>query len=331
MGPGGLDEAIANLDVLRDPNLLVGFETADDAAVYALDARRAVVATADFITPILDDPFAFGQVAAANSLSDVYAMGGRPVLALNLLGFPQNTLPPEAVAGILDGAAAVCREAGVVIGGGHTIRDQEVKFGLSVVGLVDPDRLLRNCTARPGDRLVLTKPLGSGALAGAVRAGMLEPDHPDYRALVDTMRALNRCGTELAAAGATSCTDVTGFGLTGHALEMAEGAGVTFTIDTDRLPLLPRAVELCGTGFTCGGTKANLGFTESHIAYADRLGEDWIGLLNDPQTSGGLLFSVPPDRCAEACAAALAHGAVCAVEIGEVQERAASGPHLRFV
>jgi len=317
--------------VLPDPDLLVGFETADDAAVYALGADRALVATADFITPILDDPREFGAVAAANSLSDVYAMGGRPVLALNLLGYPQHELPVTAVAGILGGAADVCREAGVVIGGGHTIRDREVKFGLSVVGFVARDRVLRNCTARPGDRLVLTKPLGSGALAGAVRMGALQPDHAHYRELVEVMSALNRCGIVLPEMGATACTDVTGFGLTGHALEMAEGADVTLVIETSALPLLPRAVELCGQGFTCGGTKANLGFTGSHISYAERLGEDWIGLLNDPQTSGGLLFTVPHARCDEALAAVLGHGAVCAAVIGEVRSHGAGDPHLLFL
>ncbi len=257
-------------------------------------------------------------------------MGGHPLLALNLLGYPQDELPVEVVGGILAGAAAVCREAGVVVGGGHTIRDHEIKFGLSVVGLVDPARLLRNCTVRPGDRLVLTKPLGSGALAGAVRMGMLGPGNPDYEELVAVMRALNRCGTILPEVGATACTDVTGFGLTGHGWEMATGSDVTLVIETDTLPLLPRAVELCGQGFTCGGTKANLGFTEDDISYDPRLGEDMIGLLNDPQTSGGLLFSVPPERCDEAVAAVLEHGATCAVVIGEARAHAAGAPFLLF-
>ena len=203
-----------------------------------------------------------------------------------------------------------------------------MEFGLSVTGSVHPDRILRNSTARPGDRLLLTKPLGTGALVAAMMKGRL--DAAGYDALVASMAALNRCGTVLWEHGAHAATDVTGFGLTGHALEMANGAGVQLVIATGRLPLLPAAVELCGEGFTCGGTRANAGFTGSHIRIDNGLSDAMVGLLNDPQTSGGLLVAVPADRVAELAAAALAHGALCAEEIGEVRRLDDSEPRLVF-
>jgi len=320
---------LASLPDTRHDDLLVGFETADDAAVCRVDEGLAVVSTADFITPIVDDPRTFGALAAANSLSDVYAMGGRPVMALNLLGYPQGEIPPEVIGAILAGAAETCREAGAAVGGGHTVRDVEVKFGLSVTGVVDPDLMLLNTAARPGDRLVLTKPLGTGALAAAFKKGVLDEDGPDYLALVGTMTALNACGAVLPAHGVVAATDVTGFGLTGHAVELAVGSGVELAIDTSRLPLLPDAVGLCGRGFTCGGTKANRGHTARRVDYGD-LDEAMIGLVNDPQTSGGLLFCVPPDRCDEAREAALDAGAPCAPVVGEVRSTLTDGPALRF-
>jgi len=307
-------------------NLLVGYETSDDAGVYRLDGDRALVVTADFITPVVDDAFTFGRVAAANSLSDIYAMGGVPLVALNLAGYPQQEVPAGILKAIFAGAAAVCAEADCVIGGGHTVRDSEVKFGLSVTGLVHPDRILRNSTARPGDRLVLTKPLGTGALIAANRAGQLTPD--EYDALIECMTKLNRWGTLLSDLGATACTDVTGFGLTGHGLEMARGAGVQFVIETAALPCLPRATELCAGGFTCGGTKANARFTGPQLSLAADLDEGLIGLLHDPQTSGGLLIAVPPDRCDALQLSVLAAGAPCAVVIGEVREHRDGQPYL---
>jgi len=315
--------------VIRGPELLVGWETSDDAAVYALDAHQAVVSTADFITPVVDDPFAFGAVAAANSLSDVYAMGGRPIMALNLCGFPDGELPAAVIGEILRGAAEVCREAGCAMAGGHTVRDAEVKFGLAVTGLVDPSRLLRNSTARPGDVLLLTKPLGTGALAAALKQGRLPADGGHARALIDTMTALNRCGPDLAAAGATACTDVTGFGLSGHALEMARGAGVQLRLRTADLPLLPDAVALCGEGFTCGGTKANAGYTGGELDLS-AVDAATAGLLHDPQTSGGLLASVPADRVQACREAALAAGAPCAQIVGEVLAEVPGGPRIIF-
>jgi len=287
------------------------------------------VVTADFITPVVDDARTFGRVAAANSLSDVYAMGGVPLVALNLAGYPQKLVPAEVLGEIFAGAAEVCAEAGCAVAGGHTVRDDEVKFGLSVTGLVHPDRILRNSTARPGDVLVLTKPLGTGALVAANRAGILAPD--EYAALVRCMTTLNRPGRRARELGANAGTDVTGFGLSGHGLEMARGAGVQLVVRTAAVPQLPRAAELCATGFTCGGTKANATFTADLIACAPHLDAGMLGLLHDPQTSGGLLLAVPPDRCDALCRGALADGALCAAVIGEVCSRHAGDPYLRFV
>jgi selenide,water dikinase len=208
------------------------------------------------------------------------------------------------------------------------VRDDEVKFGLSVTGAVHPDKILRNCTARPGDRLVLTKPLGTGALVAALKKDRV--DEAGYEALVTCMTTLNKCGVHLFDLGATAVTDVTGFGLTGHALEVAKGSSVCLTIDTGALPLLPEAVELCGEGFTCGGTKSNASFAGSDIRYADGMGQDMIGLLNDPQTSGGLLIAVPPERLDEMVAFLGEFGTLAASVIGEASSHLPDGPWLDF-
>ncbi len=310
------------------PDLLVGFDTADDAGVYRLDSQRAVVSTADFITPVVDDPFTFGKVAATNSLSDIYAMGAKPLMALNLLGYPPADLPNDQLGAILAGSAETCGQAGCAVAGGHTVRDDEVKFGLSVTGIVDPSRILRNCTAQPGDILVLTKPLGTGALVAAMKKGLLDED--GYKVLVTAMTTLNDVGSQLFELGATSCTDVTGFGLTGHALEMALGSETTFRISCATLPLLPGAVEFCGQGFTCGGTVSNSRFTAEHLHYDQALGEDMIGLLNDPQTSGGLLISVPADRGEGLVDHLQNHGALAYSVIGEVTAHDPQSAFLSF-
>ena len=307
----------------------MGFETADDAGVYRLDDDRAVVVTADFITPVVDDPRVFGRVAAANSLSDVYAMGGRPLTALNLLGFPPREVPAAIISEILAGAAEICAEAGCAVAGGHSVRDAEVKFGLSVTGVVHPQRIVRNSTAQVGDVLVLTKPLGTGALVAAARAGALQPG--EYDVLVRCMTTLNLPGLRLWALGAHACTDVTGFGLAGHALEMAAGADVRLVIEAARVPQLPRAAELCGSGFTCGGTKANAGYAGGSVNASSRLDDGMVGLLFDPQTSGGLLVAVPRDRADALCAAVREDGALCAEPIGEVVAAAPGGARVEFV
>ncbi len=307
---------------------MVGFDTADDAGVYQLTADKAIVSTADFITPVVDDARTFGRIAAANSISDVYAMGGTPLMALNLLGYPPVGLPSHVLGEILSGAGEICAEVACAVAGGHTVRDDEVKFGLSVTGEVHPDRILRNSTARIGDMLLLTKPLGTGALVAANKKGRL--NESQYEALVTCMTTLNHCGALLHELGATACTDVTGFGLSGHGLEMAKGSGAALHIDPSALPLLPAAVELCGEGFTCGGTKTNASFIGQDVRYADAVGQDMIGLLNDPQTSGGLLISVPADRIEEMRAAVRETGALCAAVVGQIAKRSKNDPYLVF-
>jgi len=323
-----LAEILAPIRAAAPADLLVGFETSDDAAVYRLDSERAMVCTADFITPVVDDPHTFGRVAAANSLSDVYAMGGVPLVALNLLGYPPAGVPNAVLGEILVGAGEMCAEAGCAVGGGHSVRDDEVKFGLSVTGLVHPDRILRNSGARSGDALVLTKPLGTGALVAAMKKGALLPG--ELEALVGCMTALNSCGTGLHALGVTACTDVTGFGLTGHALEMAVGSGVTLTISAAQLPQLPRAAALCAAGFTCGGTRSNASHTAGGLRFDPSLDEGLIGLLNDPQTSGGLLVAVPRDRLDGLLAFLRQSGTLAAAVVGEASAHQKDGPWLDF-
>ncbi len=323
-----MSEILAPIQAAAGPNLLVGFDTADDAGVYLVDDDRAIVSTADFITPVVDDPRTFGRVAAANSISDVYAMGGTPIMALNLLGYPPTGLPNHVLGEILVGSGEICAEAGCAVAGGHTVRDDEVKFGLSVTGTVHPAKILRNSTARPGDQLVLTKPLGTGALVAAMKKGRL--DDAGYEALVTCMTKLNSCGARLHDFGATAATDVTGFGLTGHGMEMAQGSNVRLTIDTGALPLLPEAVQLCGEGFTCGGTKSNASFTGGGIRYGGQVGQDMIGLLNDPQTSGGLLIAVPDHKLPEMTAFITDSGALAAAVVGEASEYVPDGPWLDF-
>ncbi len=324
-----MSDILGAIKATAGPDLLVGFDTADDAGVYRLDDQRAVVSTADFITPVVDDPFTFGQVAAANSLSDIYAMGAVPLMALNLLGYPPAGLPNDKLGEILAGGAEICGKARCAVAGGHTVRDEEVKFGLSVTGIIDPARILRNCTAQPGDVLILTKPLGTGALVAAMKKGQL--NDAGYQALATCMTTLNDIGEQLFDLGATSCTDVTGFGLTGHALEMAVGSDTTFTIACETLPLLPGAVEFCGQGFTCGGTVSNSRFTAHHIHYDQALTEDMIGLLNDPQTSGGLLVSVPAARAEDMVAQLRMNRTLAWSLIGHVTSHASQDPHLLFI
>lgn len=323
-----MSQILDPIEAANPADLLVGFETADDAAVYRLDAQRAIVSTADFITPVVDDARTFGRVAAANSISDVYAMGGRPLLALNLLGYPPVGLPNRILGEILAGAAEICREAGCAVAGGHTVRDDEIKFGLSVTGEVHPDRILRNSTARPGDKLVLTKPLGTGALVAALKKGRV--DAAGYDALVAAMTGLNRCGARLHEVGATACTDVTGFGLSGHALEMARGSHAQLCIEASALPLLPDAVTLCAEGFTCGGTKSNASHTGRALQFAEGVEDGMIGLVHDPQTSGGLLFSVPADRLDEALDLLREEETLVRAVVGEVRQRPADAPWLIF-
>ncbi|MCW2707916.1 MAG: hypothetical protein JWM22_1758 [Frankiales bacterium] len=281
--PGELEEVVRGLTGQGSADLLVGLDDGDDAAVLRIDESTAIVATADFFTPVVDDAYDWGRIAAANALSDVYAMGGRPVLAVNLVGWPRDVLPTELLTEVLRGGLDIAREAGCHVAGGHSIDDPEPKYGMAVTGLVHPDRLLRNDAARPGLPLTLTKPLGIGVLNNRHRAtGEVFPQ------AVATMTQLNREASELAlAAGARAATDVTGFGLLGHLLKLARASGVTAVIDSAAVPFLDGAREALRDGYVSGGTHRNLDWVRPHLA--TEVDEDELLLLADAQTSGGLL------------------------------------------
>ena len=271
---------------------MVGFDTSDDACVYRVTDEIAAIHTVDFFTPIVDDPFWFGQIAAANALSDVYAMGGRPAVAMNLLCVP-GCLSQETVRKILEGGHAKAVEAGCVIAGGHTIQDNEPKYGLCVTGYVHPDKVLRNVGARPGDALVLTKPLGTGVLTTAAKADLLEPKQ--YDRLIRSMAQLNAKAAEAMqqCPEIHACTDVTGFGLLGHADEMASGSGVTIRIYSQRLPLLPGALELAEMGIIPAGAYRNRDYVMPRLSVGENVPQARLDLISDPQTSGGLLIALP--------------------------------------
>jgi len=294
----------------------VGHDTKDDAAVYRLDDERAIVETADFFTPVVDDPYWFGRIAAANAFSDVWAMGGRPLFALNLVGWPVKTLSMEILGEVLRGGAETARLAGAPILGGHSIDDPEPKYGMAVTGLVHPDRILRNVGARPGDRLLLTKPLGSGIVTTAIKRGLATPSLVER--ITHLMAELNRAAGEvLAASGAVhALTDVTGFGLLGHGWEMAEGSGVALRLRAAAVPVLEGVAELAAADVVPGGSRANLLWVQPHLTVAPGVGLPPI-VLADAQTNGGLLAAVAADQ-AEAVLAALAAAGVAAADVGEV-------------
>jgi selenide,water dikinase len=302
-------------------DLMVGTETSDDAAVWRLNDQQALVATTDFFMPVVDDPFDFGRIAATNALSDVYAMGGRPILALALVGMPVNVLSPETIGKILAGGASVCAEAGVPVAGGHSIDSVEPIYGLVALGLVHPDRVRTNRGARPGDVLILTKALGVGVMSAAYKQGRLDTE--GYAALIASTTRLNRIGADLAEIEAVhALTDVTGFGLLGHALEMARGSGLGIQIDGGRVPLLPGVEALVRDGVRTGASTRNwASYGEGVDLPADL--SDWRrDLLTDPQTSGGLLVSVAADQAEAVLAQVRAAGFEAAEIVGRVVEGA---------
>ena len=308
---------MATLPLNKDPRLLVGMETADDAGVFQMTEDMALVLTADFITPPVDDPYVFGQVAAANALSDVYAMGGTPQTALNLVGFPSNDLPLEMLERIMAGALSKIHEAGAVLAGGHSTEDEEPKFGLSVTGVVHPKRIWRNSGAQAGDRLILTKPLGSGVLFNANRKGMVTPGALER--CIQTIITLNRVAAEtLAAFPVHACTDITGFGLAGHVYEMAKGAGLTFRLNLEMLPVMDEALEMYRQGITTGVNASNQTLVAPHLRFQGQWPAWRREIVFDPQTSGGLLAALPADRAEEALAALHAAGVSAAALVGEV-------------
>jgi selenide,water dikinase len=289
-----LAHVLRHLPPQTDSNILVGNGLADDAAVYRLGDDLALVQTVDFFTPIVDDPYDYGQIAAANSLSDVYAMGAEPMTALNIVGFPVRDLPIEVLGEILRGGADKAAEAGVAILGGHTVDDEEPKYGLAVTGRVHPGRFITAHTARPGDLLVLTKPVGTGVIATALKAGVAS--EAEVRQAVRWMSTLNRSASRaMLEAGAHAATDLTGYGLLGHLSEMCAASGVAARLESSAVPLLPSALPFARAGYTPGGAATNAEYLRGRVRFENGSDRALQALLQDPQTSGGLLISLAPD------------------------------------
>jgi len=297
--------------------LLVGIATGDDAGVYRLSDDLAIVNTVDFFTPVVDDPFVYGQIAAANALSDVYAMGGEPRVALNIVCWPQSSLPNELLAKILEGGAAKAHEAGVVIAGGHSVFDEEVKYGMAVTGVIDPRKIIRNVGARVGDSLLLSKPLGTGILMTALKRDRI-PDE-QYAAAIKSMAELNASTARaMRKYEVHAATDITGFGLAGHAMQMAEGSGVTLKFEESDLPLLPGAIEWCRAGMIPGGGKRNREFYGGRVRISGEVSDEMAELAFDPQTSGGLLIALPESDAIALLADLQAAGNLDAAIVGTV-------------
>lgn len=308
-------QVLCQLPKTYDDNLIVGIDTSDDAAVYKIDENTAIIQTVDFFTPVVDDPYTFGQIAATNSLSDVYAMGGEPKLAMNIICFP-NCLPPEVMAEILKGGYDKVKEANTLLVGGHTVEDNEPKYGLSVTGFIHPDKVIKNCNAKVGDLLVLTKPIGLGIINTAIKAQMA--DQKTYNQAVKVMTTLNKIGKDaMMKVGVNSCTDVTGFGLIGHALEMALGSDVTIKIFSNKVPILESAKEYAKMGLIPEGAYKNKSFVNDRVYINENIKEEIKDILFDPQTSGGLLISVDKAK-AEMLIKELRNNPVDYAIIGEV-------------
>jgi selenide,water dikinase len=312
-------QVLRELPRMTDPNLLVGADHFDDAGVYRLDDSTALVTTLDFFPPLVDDAYDFGRVAAANALSDIYAMGGRPLSVLNIVGFPDKDLPIDILKEILRGGTERVLAAGAVVAGGHSVRDSEVKYGLSVTGVVHPDRIHTNGGAQPGDVLVLTKPIGSGTLTSAAKAGKIA--EADLAETIDVMTDLNAGACKaMLEVGVHAVTDITGFGLIGHAFEMADASGVTAQIEASSVPLLENALRLAGDGIVTRAHKDNLNYIGERFS-SRGVDETLIKLLADAQTSGGLLIAVPPERAELLIAALKAHNTRAAAAVGGVSPR----------
>lgn len=329
MSPVGLGELLENLPHHEDGNLLVGFKTSDDAGVYRLNDETALIVTADFITPPVDDPHLFGQIAAANALSDVYAMGGKPLLCLNLVGFPAAKLDQSVLRDIVAGALTKITEAGALLAGGHTTDDDEPKFGLSVTGIVHPDKVWTNAGARPGDALLLTKPLGSGVLFNANRKGWVSD--AAMNACLTALTVLNKVAAEtLARFDVHAATDVTGFGLAGHGLEMARGSGAALHFEFDALPLFDQALEMYERGMTTGVNQVNHSMVDASMRFETDRPKSRREIVVDPQTSGGLLVALPWEQAEDALEALHAAGVDAARRIGRVAEVGEDGARLIF-
>ncbi len=312
-------QVLHRLPKFKDENLLVGLDTTDDAAVYRISGDTAIVSSLDFFPPIVDDPYDFGQISAANALSDIYAMGGTPIFATNIVCFPKE-LDIEVLGEILRGSADKLKEAGAILAGGHSIEDKEIKYGLSVTGTIHPERIMTNGGARPGDRLLLTKPLGTGVVTSALKAGKLKIEQAVEA--FQSMKELNKtAGLFMTGAGANACTDITGFGLLGHAFEMAEGSGVSLVFQSSMIEFFPHVKELVMKK-KCRprAIETNMKFVEDSLELGEAVDKATEMLLLDPQTSGGLLIAVPEAR-ADGLIQGLAQERVVAFDVGEVVER----------
>jgi selenide,water dikinase len=328
IAPGVLQQILAKTaPALIPPQLLVGIETSDDAAVYKINEEQAIVATTDFFMPIVDDPFDFGRIAATNAISDVYAMGGTPLFALAIVGMPVNTLPMETIRLILEGGESVCAKAGIPLAGGHTIDSVEPIYGLVAIGLVHPGNLKRNSGARPGDKLILGKGLGVGLYSAAFKKGLLAGH--DYEQMIATTTQLNTPGSTLGClAGVHAMTDVTGFGILGHLVEICKGSNVTAVLDYAALPLLPNVLDYAARGCITGASARNwTGYGQSVVLDPARFGDVERALLTDPQTSGGLLVSCAPEVVTEVLSIFLQQGFEHAAVIGEI---VAGEPQVTF-
>jgi selenide,water dikinase len=318
IAPGVLEQILAKTAPgLVPKELLVGIETSDDAAVYRLNDTQAIVATTDFFMPIVDDPFDFGAIAATNAISDVYAMGGQPLFALALVGMPVNQIPLDVIRKILEGGESVCARAGIPIAGGHTIDSVEPIYGLVAIGLVDPRNLKRNSGARPGDKLILGKPLGVGIISAALKKGQL--DEAGYKAMIAATTQLNTPGTRLGKLeDVHALTDVTGFGLLGHLLEIAKGSKVAANLKWDAVPLLPKALDFARAGIATGASGRNWTGYGGRVELGAKIGDAEKALLTDPQTSGGLLVACAPSVCKEVLEIFRSEGFGSAAIVGEI-------------
>lgn len=318
IAPGVLSELLSSMPAMSAyPNLLVGTDTADDAAVYLLNEQQALIATTDFFMPIVDDPYQFGRIAATNALSDVYAMGGTPIMALAIVGMPINTMAKEDIAQILKGGADVCQAAGIPVAGGHTIDSVEPIYGLAAMGLVHPQAVRKNDEAKAGDVLILSKGLGVGVMSAAFKKNALSD--ADYEAMIQSTTQLNTPGSELGSwEGVHAMTDVTGFGLLGHAWEMARGSQMQINLDLAALPWLPNVQKLAADGYVTGASQRNWQAYGEHIHLAPEISAVQRALLTDPQTSGGLLISCAPEQADKVLALLHERGFDYAVSIGQV-------------
>lgn len=328
MGPEDLDLILKELPIPRDPKVLVGLDTSDDAGVYQINEELALVQTVDFFTPIVDNPFIFGQIAAANALSDVYAMGGTPLTGMNLVAYPIKDLSSSVLKEILLGGLSKMKEAGVALVGGHSIEDPEIKYGLAVTGIIHPKQILTNAKARAGDQLVLTKPLGTGIIATALKARMASEEAVGK--ITESMVALNRTASEwMKKYGAHACTDITGFSFIGHALEMAMASHVGMVIQSNAVPIFREASEYARLGLIPGGANSNRDFFSCKTEIHGNVSRLLVDIFYDPQTSGGLLISLPAAEAEKLVATLRNEGLVHSSIVGEVVEE--DGGRIRIL